>query len=287
MCERNNRPDILEQATRALQDAPAPNGISPELVAATVAAIEKQLAPIVPMESVRDTRRKKIMRYLRYGSLTALAASVAIALGVLLLFGDNRAVALDKILDKIEKAETVQYTANEKLGDFPETTMQLLVKGPKARIEIGSSTMFILDTKKRESLMLIPMMKRYVVNGGTVSAKSPIDKLLAFRNSKTEDLGSEKINGKEVKKLGLKNEASLKTGEPAQSWLLWVDKKTDLLVKAQLISTANIPDEKGALKVVGVVTELDNFIWNEKLDDKLFDMTPPADYKEGFPGRKD
>jgi len=283
---RSTNARYIGEATRALNDTQLPNDISHDLIASTIAAIEKQLAPIVPLDSVRDLRRERMKCHLRYSSLTALAVSVAIALGVLLLVGDNRAVALDKVLDKFGKAKTVQYTTKEKVGDAPENTMRFIVKGPNARIEFGESTVFMLDTKKRESLMIIPSLKRYVVNGGIASVKSPIDALLSNRLSKTEDLGSQKIDGKEVVKLGLKKEASTKTGEPAQIWVLWVEKKSQLLVKAKC-STYKTISEYGVMKDVVVVSDLDRFIWNENLDDKLFDMTPPAGYKEGLPGLKD
>ena len=74
MSEANSRPtpDILDEATGALRDAPVPAGPSADLAAATVAALNNRLAGAVPSEQFRRERRRRIMRYV--GFTTAAAA---------------------------------------------------------------------------------------------------------------------------------------------------------------------------------------------------------------------
>ena len=281
MSEQNSRPtpDILDEATGALRDAPTPPGPPPGLIAATGAAINNRLAGSVPREQIRRERRRRLMRYAGFTT----AAAVVLGTAAFLWLGGNRAVALDKVLDKVKQAESVTFVEKQKLGDQPELTMEYSIRGPLVRID-AAGTVFVLDTKQKTGLMLITPAKAYMkidkdspsrIHGP--AGKSPIDDLLALKDRKPESTVEEKLDGKPVQKLTIKGDPK---ADPSGDWVIWVDPKTELPVKMTYSGTTFAGD-----KQVPVIKTFEKFAWNAKLDDKLFDMKVPEGFTEGLPGQ--
>ena len=96
---------------------------------------------------------------MRYAGLTT-AAAVALGTAALLTLGGSRAVALDRVLDKVKQAESVTFVEKQKLGDQGELTMEYAVRGPLVRVE-AAGIVFVLDTKQKTGLMLIHPAKAY------------------------------------------------------------------------------------------------------------------------------
>jgi outer membrane lipoprotein-sorting protein len=284
--ELNSRPtpDTLEEATGALREAPIPAGPTPQLTAATVAAIHNRLSGTVPREQVQRERRRRIMRYAGFTT----AAAVLLGTAAFLWLGGNRAVALDKVLDKVKQAESVTYVETQTIGYQAEMHLVCAIRGPMIRVEAiaGGQTRQILiaDTKKKVGLMLIPAAKAYVkIDKNSPSkihgpvGKSPIDDLLALKDRKLESTVEEKLDGKTVQKLTIKGDPK---ADPPGDWVIWVDPKTELPVKMTYSGTTFAGD-----KQLPIAKTYEKFEWNPKLDDALFDMTVPEGYKEGFPGQ--
>jgi hypothetical protein len=283
MSEHNSRPtppDVLEQATAALRGAPVPAGPPAALAAATVAAVQDRLARAEP----RTLNRRRVMRIIGYGSL---ATAAAVALGVGLTGGT--ASALDKAADKAAAADAVTYVAKEKLGTQAEIESKHSLRGHRARIELaGGTTVLVVDTKAREALMTIPPLKVYEKSGPNtpgprvddLGGKTAVAALLALRGKKPEYLGREEAGGVRAVKLKVMEDRTKSRQEPIE-WTLWLDPATDLPVKMQKSGTTFAGG-----KEVPTTTVFERFEWNPKLEDKLFDMTPPAGFKEGLPFRK-
>lgn len=284
MSEANNRPtpDVLDEAARALRDVPTPPGPLPELTVATLAAVQQRLTGTVPAsEPARRQRRRKIMRYIGYGTATAAAVALATAAATFWFTG-NQAVALDKVLDNVQKAESVTFVEKQKLGDQGELELHYSVRGPRVRIEFANGTALVVDTKQRTGLMLFPKEKGYLHIDkdklhGPAGGKLPIDDLLALRDRKPTSVEKEKLDGKEVQKLTIKGEPK---ADPPGDWVLWIDPKTELPVKMTYSGTTSAGG-----KEVSVMKVYEKFDWNVKLDDKLFDMTVPEGYTDGLPGQ--
>jgi outer membrane lipoprotein-sorting protein len=279
--EQNSKPtpDPLEEAAGALREAPVPPGPPPELAAATVALIHNRLAGAVPAEQVRRERRRRIMRYAGFTT----AATVLLGTAAFLGFGGSRAVALDKVLDKVKQAESVTFVEKQKLGDQAELELTYSIRGSLVRVD-AAGTVFVIDTKAKTGLMLITPAKAYVkIDKDSPSkirgpaGKSPIDDLLALKDRKPESTVEEKLDGKTVQKLTIKGDPK---ADPPGDWVIWVDPKTELPVKMTYTGTTFAGD-----KQVPVTKTYEKFEWNAKLDDRLFDTTVPAGYKEGFPGQ--
>lgn len=284
MSDQNSRPapDILDEATRALRDAPVPPGPPHELTAATAAALQNRITGSVPVEQIRRERRRRIMRYMGFGTAAAAAVAVATFAGVA-WFGTGRAVALDRVVEKVKQAESVTFVEKQKLGDQPEMVLEYAIRGPMVRVD-AAGTVFVIDTKEKTGLMLITRAKAYMkidkdspnqVRGP--AGKSPIDDLLALKDRKPESTVEEKLGGKTVQKLTIKGDPK---ADPPGDWVIWVDPKTELPVKMTYTGTTNAGG-----KQVPVTKTYEKFAWNAKLDDTLFGMKVPEGYTEGFPGQ--
>lgn len=281
MSEENSRPvsDHLDEATRALRDAPARPGPHPELTSATVAAIRNRLTGTVPAEQLRRQRRRRIMRYAGFGT----AAAVVLGTVALLGFGGSRAVALDKVLDRVKQAESVTFVEKQKIGNQAEMTLEYAIRGPMVRVD-AAGTVFVIDTKEKVGLMLIKPAKAYTkIDKDSPSqirgpaGKSPIDDLLSLKDRKPESTVEEKLDGRPVQKLTIKGDPK---ADPPGDWVIWVDPKTELPVKMTYSGTTNAGG-----KQLPVTKTYEEFAWNAKLDDGLFDMKVPEGYKEGLPGQ--
>jgi outer membrane lipoprotein-sorting protein len=281
--EENSRPtpDILDEATRALRDAPVPAGPPVDLTAATVAAVKNQLAGIVPSEQARRERRRRIMRYIGFGTATAATLAIVTLAGVTWL-GSGRAIAFEKVLDKVKQAESVTFVEKQKLGDQAEIELVYSIRGPSVRVE-APGTVIIIDTKEKTGLMLAPAAKVYEkIDKGSPNkihgpaGASPIDDLLKLKDRKPESTVEEKLDGKTVQKLTIKGDPK---ADPPGDWVIWVDPKTELPVKMTYTGTTHAGD-----KQVSVTKTYEKFAWNAKLDDTLFDMKVPEGYTEGLQG---
>ena len=224
------------------------------------------------------------MRYIGYGTATAAAVAVATT-AAMFWFGDTRAVAWDKVLDNVKKAESVTFVERQKLGDQPELELTYSIRGPHVRIDAGGKTVFVVDTNQKTGLMLIPPAKAYVridkdspsrIHGPT-GGKLPIDDLLTLRDRKPAAVEKDKLDGKEVQKVTIKGDPK---ADPPGDWVLWIDPKTELPVKMTYSGTTIAGD-----KQVPVTKTYEKFEWNAKLDDKLFDQKVPEGYTEGLPGQ--
>jgi hypothetical protein len=159
--DANSRPapDILDQATGALRGAPVPAGPPADLTAATVAAVNNRLTGVTPGEPTRQSRRRKIMRYIGYGTATAAAVGIATLAGVLWLGGGSAAAKLQKALDNAEKAGSVRIVFKSGPKGAEQTDVTIYRQGDFARVEDRDGKFRIVDLKGRKRLELDPVAK--------------------------------------------------------------------------------------------------------------------------------
>jgi outer membrane lipoprotein-sorting protein len=284
MSPPNHRPapDILDQATEALREvlrnAPVLPGPPDDLAAATVQAIEARHQAALPPAAV-EPRRQGVLRYLRYGAAAAAAAILITVAGVL-WFGGGTAVAFARVIENVQKAESVTFHETQKIGDHRELPLQHYLRGNRVRLEIADgATVVIVDTKERKALMLVPHFKTaQQLEGNQVNdlaGQTPIGALLGLKDQKPEAAGAETLDGKRTEVVRV---TGGKWGGSVGNWRIWIDPRTELPVKIRFESTDTMPN---------VTKTFEKFSWNEKLDDSLFGLDVPAGYTRSVPGQKD
>lgn len=289
MSEANNRPtpDILDRATEALRDAPVPSGPPSDLVAATVAAVQNRLAGAVPGEPARQQRRRRIMRYVGYGTAATAAAGLLAVAGMLWFPRPSAAAEFRKALDNAERAKSVKVIATIENNGKATYVRTIYRQGDLIRMEtvrdaeLGEDPpVIVADLKTRKALLLHTMSKtaRRTTLGeqevrlvtGVMDGLSGIKEQVAGGDEKAvKDLGEEKLGDR-------KTRAYEVTGkQPPGVWKVWVDPKTELPVRVRLASE----NAKNTFT-------LDFEKWNEEFDEKLFKQDVPEGYKLVEPPEK-
>lgn len=282
MSESNSRPpaDPLAAAVSVIRDAPTPPGPPPELTAATLAAVGNRLAGLAPNPG-RTARRRKIMRYVGFGTATAAAVAVAVTAGMFWSGGASAATRVQKALDNAAKAKSVTITATVENGGKVTHVRRVYRQGDKIRSEsvkdaehADDPPVTLGDLNTREALLLHPKAKtahRIALGGqevkllvGWLDGRLAGIKALADGDADAvKALGEEKIGDRTTTVYAVKAKA------PPGEWKVWVDPKTDHPVRLRLAG-------EGAKHTF----TLDFADWNKEFDPKLFELEVPPGYRE-------
>jgi hypothetical protein len=275
MSEANSRPipDTLEEATRALREVPTPAGPPAELTAATTAEVKNRLAGTAPASAVaRQKKRRRIMRYVGFGSATAAAIAVATAAALIGFGGNSAAAGFRKALDNAKEAKSVRILSRDPAG---KADLTLHIQGDRIRVDEPGADfpVRIWDLSAKQELILDPPAKTARLKAMTqedlrkaTDERSRIFNLLptlrAEEGVKVKELPEEKVGGRTTKVFEFSSEDS--------SGRLWVDAKSNLPVRLKL-----------ATKFLSSQLEIDlEFVdWNVEFDAKLFSLEVPAGYK--------
>lgn len=274
MSDANHRPtpDALDRATESLRTVSVPPGPPADVLAATVAAVHNRLADTVPAEVARLQRRRRIMRYVRYGSATTIAAGLLVAAGVLWVGGQSAEASFLKAMENAAKAKTVRAKVTRVDKDGPRTGHATLsVRGDRLRLD-DETFVSISDTAAKTVLHLNPDKKqaRTFTPADAADFQNPLDQLVRLKDAQPELVGEDTVGGRKVRVFRVKG-AGGNLFRLRGEWTVWVDPTTELPVRMQLRNAAGVPDDK--LRVT-----LDEFEWNVDLDAKLFDLTVPDGY---------
>jgi outer membrane lipoprotein-sorting protein len=270
MTDRNqtDNPDdgrMLERSLSAMRNAPIPDGPSQQLIADTLAALDKAAGDRLHI----NNQRKRNMRI-----ITRLAASLLLALGVAaMLFFSSRtsSVALADVIDKVRGAKTLSFNAT---ADLPAAVAQaprhfkfMMKSSGQTRIEMGDGMVSIMDMAAGRTLNLQPASKlaTIVELGKLPQGRSPTDFLEEFKKldvKKAKDLGEKEIDGRRVKGF-----VSSEQGPPTT---VWADVKTGDPVRVEI----EVPMMGKTSTMV-----LSDFVFNAPMDDSLFSLEPPAGYR--------
>jgi outer membrane lipoprotein-sorting protein len=284
MTDENRRPepDILEQATGALRDAPVPGGPPPALTAATVAAVQSRLATVRPA----DDRRRKIMRYVRYSSGLAAAVAVATVAGVLWTPRESAASEFRRAMDKAAQAETM--TAHCPAAENGGLEWKIYVRGQQIRCDylnpggegkpdpkqVPVITANIYDLEAQKTLVVFYEKRSFLTLALNFKNDVP-DVLSNFRHVKddaVESLGTEKVGGTKAKVYRVKTKGLIGPLSKADDVRVWIDPATELPVRIRI-------DHAAAGDMPARVTLYEDFVWGAKLADDLFSLTPPKGFK--------
>jgi outer membrane lipoprotein-sorting protein len=248
-----------------MRNAPIPDGPSEQLIADTLAALDKAAGDRLHI----NNQRKRNMRI-----ITRLAASLLVAFGVaaLLFFaGRTSSVALADVIEKVRGAKTLSFNAT---ADYPAALAQaprhfkfMMKSSGQTRIEMGDGMVSIMDIGAGRTLNLQPASKlaTIVELGKLPQGRSPTDFLEEFKKldaKKAKDLGEKEIDGRRVKGF-----VSSEQGPPTT---VWADVKTGDPVRVEI----EIPMMGKTSTMV-----LSDFVFNAPMDDGLFSLEPPAGYR--------
>jgi outer membrane lipoprotein-sorting protein len=276
-------PDVLDQATEALRNAPVPPGPPDDLVAATVQAVESRDRADVPFGPASGGRRSRLIRALRYAA--AAAAVVALfTLAVLPWPGGERAVAFGRVLANVQTARSVTFVETQKFPGQRPLHLKYFLEGNHVRIELenGTAGILIVDTRTKKGVLLYPAIKAAKVldrdpqfHANEIADWKPLDDLLRLKDQRPEPAGRTTIDGQETQVVRVRDG---KWGDSLGDWTIWIDPRTERPVKIQFESKNFAPP---------VTKTLEHFSWNEKLDAKLFEVSVPHGYRLGLPWEKD
>jgi hypothetical protein len=283
--EQNQTPsDLLERATAALRDAAPAGGPPAALVAETIASLESRAT--APVAVLRPQASKSPYRLFRY-SVVAVAAAAVVLAAFLWLIDRTASLTFAQVVENVRNAKAVRFSMTMKLGDHAraqthggpsERKETIAIQGERVRIEIPGAAI-IVDAKEGKGIELNTVEKiaeKYDFDSNGKQKQPPeVNRNLVerMRNLKdeikgnVEQLADEETDGRKCRVYRVKSRAKDAADllVPDQ-FKLWVDAKSGLPVRIE----AN--DEHEAITY-------DHFVWDQPLDEKLFSLDVPSDYR--------
>jgi len=217
----------------------------------------------------RDFMRRPVPRLIAFTT-----ASVVIALAWLFVPGHQPvAFGFNGLADAVITAKTAKFHMEVKIEGQPRQSFQAYYLSPgKFRQELGNSVN-ITDLEVNRIVNIIPDQKKVVVmnvKGEPEEQRSNNyferlrDLLAEQKNSKSDEyerLGEKEIDGKRA--------VGFRIASPAAVVTLWGDPKTGLPIRIDN-DWSGLPASK---------VSMTDFEVNVELNEKLFDLTPPAGFK--------
>jgi len=288
MVEREQQPDIVDEAFETLRQSQVPQGPSLQALEQTLQAVhqaQRKSERISLFERIRNMNK-----FIKYPVAAAIVLAV-FAGGAYLLISRGAGVAFADVKQQIDGAQTMTMTLTTEMKALPKPiTTKMFFKcpghmrqeitaevppgkqpdanGPAARPQT-QTTICIFDMQKMQALILDPNTK----TAGVIEYKNlPKNAMEAWHQDflaqlkqavagKHEDLGEKTIAGEKVK--GYRCLGGRMIGMD-----IWVDASTGVPVQID----ASPPND------MGTVTMTD-FVINPKLDDSLFSLAVPEGYK--------
>ena len=278
MNELNHQPtpDTLDQATAALRDAAVPAGPPADLTAATLAAIDSRLTLSRPALSPAQVRRRRMFRYIGYGTATAAAVGLIAVAGVMWTARPAPAAELTAALDNVEKAKSYRHVTKMTFNGKSMFVMRMYKQGDRMRFEAGKDIAIVVDEKGNavqfdhaNKTAMRPDLDQFGKDRPKPSdeVKSLKAKLQDLKGEGVERVGEETLDGTVTTVYALKD---VKLEGASTDWKVWVDPKRKLPVRMEMT--------KGNAGAEVVVT-MEYSGWNEELDEKLFSFDVPEGYK--------
>lgn len=276
--------DLLERATKALREAPVPQGPAPEAVARVMeAALNANVDPIPAIPKKRIGNMKRIIK-------SAIAASILAAVGGIVSwnmigggFANTAFAAVAEAIDRLRSATFDITTVTNGKDDRPLTTGKGLFLAPSHhRVELSfgadQQQIIIADSQADKTVTLLPSQKFAMVMDRTKTRENPEKSA----NNVSPDLfetvrrlvreGSSGKGGT-VEKLGKKEidghaAVGFRTHSTMGDMILWADPETARPVQIEISGEAF-----GNARLV-----MNNFRYDVALDPSLFSLELPAGY---------
>lgn len=264
--------DRLTRATFELRGAVIPAGPAPDLVAATLIALQANRAMQQPEADIRNVARRNLIG--RLSRICGVAALLMLLMfGLYLLQGERRGAAFAAVLQKIEQADSVSLHQRQKLGSQTEITVSVLMQGDAVRLEFPDSQVIVYDLEKKAGVDATPFGRQIDFHQFELSddivGKIPnlLQALRTSRNHQAERLGAETIGGRRQEIFRLKQFHPL-VSVGGQDLKLWADADTGLPSKIEVRWF-----DPGSQIESYIVME--DFQWNAPLAPDLFDIQRP------------
>jgi hypothetical protein len=282
--ESNQTPiDVLDRATAALRDAAPTESPPPSLVASTVGALQSRNAQRTEVAQPTETASR--YRLLRYGSLAA-AVAVAILVAFSLLIDRTARLTFAQVVENVRNAKSVQFVVTTKWHDKMkvhaydnapgELETKMAIQGDMVRYEVAGATIIVnmTDRKGIELHTIDQVAEKRDFSDKKAAPPEVLQNLVErLRHLKDEikgnfeQLADEDVAGRKCQVFQVKSRP-----KDAASWLvpsefkLWVDAATGLPVRIQA--------ENENQSVI-----YDHFVWDQPLDEKLFNLDVPLGYR--------
>lgn len=273
MSDPNTRtPEMLDEATKAIRDATTPAGPPDELMAATVAAMKTRLASPSPASELAYRQRRRLMRYIGYGTATIFAVTFG-TVGVFWFAGPSASAKVQKAMNEAAKAKSVRVV--QKVGDTVQYTDYY--QGNMFRMEVPGKSVEIIDLKARKGIELdlvaktahpFDLTEEYesAVALDLAAAKDLLGVLRGLKDAEVKETKGEKVGDRATKVYTISYPGDGKLAP--MNATVWVDEKTGFPVRLQ-----HHDHPQG-----DSIVEFDS--WNEEFPAKLFDLKVPAGYRE-------
>jgi outer membrane lipoprotein-sorting protein len=289
MSAANDQPtaDILDSAIEQLRRVPVSNALPERLVAETLAALHFHTTTL---DSVRlQSRRQRMFRIARYSKLAAAVLLLSVGAGVFWLTNQSASSVFGQTIEHVKKATSVSFSSKQKFGSQPVIEMNYSIAGDFMRMEMpGKQESFdakiplvvvvLANTQKKEVVEVNYSNKtarKFKLESEVASQfVNPIEGFSKLTEKDAERIGEEEVQGKKTVVYRLQQisfafgSGKIKEGESAK---VWADATTGLPVRIVLETFA--ADRKSQQSI-----ELDNFIWNQPIAPKAFEVEIP----EGF-----
>ena len=274
----NHRPadfESLEPSLEAAVKAALAEPI-PEDAIERVKSRAKQLAATAVSPSYTSSahsRRWKASRLLIAG-LTAAAALLLMATVGVLLLNYSGSQAFAQMIEKVKAARSVRFTAAVRWGKGREDKGVAYVEGNRSRSEQFNSTVLtVVDLDQKKGLILDMAGKRaQFINIDADWARvadNPIDKLRRVKSDDAKLIRQEMLGGRRTQVYRCRKIATVFCMGDGEM-LVWVDAESGLPAKIEVRST----DPKMPMEL-----RLDEFVWNETLDARLFSLAIPDGFR--------
>ncbi len=226
-------------------------------------------------------RKGRIMNRRIFQLATAALVVLAVGVGIFVVMqGDKSSIAFADVQQHVRAMETMictlQMAMKDPAGKPMTMTMKLYAKEPgimrqefiESSIPNTKGVINIINFEKAKSLGLIPKEKMAIITDfGTFpkelleeQQKSPLREFKKMIEGSNRSLGEKEIDGQKVK--------GFDVFEDGQRMEIWADAKTAEPVLVKM----DIPEMNAKLT-------MKDFRFNEPLDDSLFSMDIPKDYK--------
>ena len=270
MSEPMNNHDLVDQAVAQILESPLPQGPSAMVIERTVQALNN---------AEQTTRQRILIRLLERRWIYKVAAVLVIGIfGVALMMlvkgVGGGSVAFGEVAKKLRQTRTLscRWTMDMPAIGKPVSMKMIFMEPGRLRVEAPGAVVTILDSSKDKMLVLNPVLKM-ATEIDIASGKGPyvadqagemiewVEKIRNVREQDPQRIGSKTIDGREAQGFLLK--------EKGEEYTVWADAKSGLPLRIE------IPLDLPSLKTTAVMSELE---FDQKQDEKLFDLEPPAGY---------
>jgi len=216
--------------------------------------------------------RRKIMK----SPVTKIAAAAVIIIAVLIglhFFSDSVSItstAYAEIVERLHNARTLTYVVETttSIEWMPTMRMEIAFKEPGyMRMATAGGYVSVVDSVQGKGITILPPRKQFIEiemsnlpNDPAQQNINVIERLRSLPEQADEELGTREMDGRVVQGFRVTEEGLINT--------VWIDTQTRDLVLVEM-DFLNAPGMSGTMS---------DFQFDVKLDDSLFNLTPPEGY---------